>query len=53
MRTIIVIGVVAVIAFFSLRSVVKMLKGESGCGCSKDSNCAMKDHCSSKDKNKK
>lgn len=53
MKTIIVIAIVAVIAFFSLRSLVKMLKGETKCGCSKDSNCVMKDHCSSKNKDKK
>ncbi|MDU1910864.1 FeoB-associated Cys-rich membrane protein [Fusobacterium sp.] len=33
MKTIILIIIVAIIIFYSLKSVYKMLKGESGCGC--------------------
>ena len=34
MKTVIVLVVVGVIAFFSIRSVIKSFKGEGGCSCS-------------------
>ena len=46
MKTIILIIIVAVIAFYSLRSVYRMLKGEeSSCGCGSGS-CGTKGKCS-------
>ena len=52
MKTILVIIVVGIIAFFSIRSLIKSLKGEGGCDCSKSDNCSIKKSCPSK-KNKK
>ncbi len=47
MKTIILIVIVAIIAFYSLRSVYKMLKGEkSGCGCG-CKECGSKNNCHS------
>ncbi|MBC2856524.1 MAG: FeoB-associated Cys-rich membrane protein [Cetobacterium sp.] len=46
MKTIFLITIVAVIAYFSLKSVIKMFKGESGCSCGSDKNkCSFKDKC--------
>ena len=38
MKTIILIAIVAVIGAVAIRSLYKMLKGESGCSCSKGKN---------------
>ncbi|WP_462335887.1 FeoB-associated Cys-rich membrane protein [Fusobacterium varium] len=49
MKTIILIIIVAVIAFYSLRSVYRMLKGEeSSCGCGSGGckGCGTKGKCS-------
>lgn len=40
MKTIILIIIVAIIAFFSLKSVYKMLKGEGGCSCGDSKKCS-------------
>jgi hypothetical protein len=53
MKTIILIIIVAVIAFFSLKSVIKMLKGEGGCSCGKSGSCNIKDKCNSHKNDKK
>ncbi len=52
MKTIIVLAVVGVIAFFSIRSLIKSLKGEGGCNCSKSDDCSVKKSCPSKNKKK-
>ena len=45
MKTIILIIIVAVIAFYSLRSVYRMLKGEeSSCGCGTKGKCSGHEH---------
>lgn len=44
-KTVVLIAIVAVIAFYSLRSVIKMLKGEGGCSCGKSGSCNIKDKC--------
>ncbi|MEG0069290.1 FeoB-associated Cys-rich membrane protein [Cetobacterium sp.] len=50
MKTIILIAIVAVIGAVAIRSLYKMLKGESGCNCSKGTNgsCSFKDKCNKK-----
>lgn len=47
MKTLILIGIVVVIGAIVLKSLYKMLKGESGCSCSKGKNgsCSFKDKC--------
>ncbi|WP_297595871.1 FeoB-associated Cys-rich membrane protein [uncultured Cetobacterium sp.] len=46
MKTVILIAIVAIIGAVALKSLYKMLKGESGCSCSKGKNgCSFKDKC--------
>lgn len=47
MKTIFLLIIVFIIAFFAIKSLIKMLKGEGGCSCSsnKSGNCAFKDKC--------
>ncbi|MGL5355204.1 MAG: FeoB-associated Cys-rich membrane protein [Cetobacterium sp.] len=47
MKTLILIGIVIVIGSIALKSVYKMLKGESPCNCSKakDGSCSIKNKC--------
>ena len=47
MKTLILIGIVVIIAIIALKSIYKMIKGESGCSCSKgkNGNCSLKDKC--------
>ena len=47
MKTLILIGIVAIIGGIALKSLYKMLKGESSCNCSKGKNgsCSLKDKC--------
>lgn len=48
MKTLILIGIVIIIAGIALKSLYKMFfKGESGCSCSKgdSGNCSLKDKC--------
>ena len=47
MKTLVLIGIVAIIGGIALKSLYKMLKGESGCSCSKGKNvnCSLKDKC--------
>lgn len=40
MKTIILMIIVAIIAFFALRSVYKMFKGEGGCSCGDGGKCS-------------
>ncbi len=49
-KTIIVLAVVGVVAFFSLRSLLKSFKGEGGCSCSSSKDCSVKNSCPSKKK---
>ena len=48
MKTIIVMLVVGIVAFFSIKSFIKSLRGEGGCSCSKSNNCSIKKSCPSK-----
>lgn len=52
MKLVILILIVVIIAFFSLRSLYRFFKGEGGCSCSKGSqnSCAFKDKCNSNKK---
>ena len=47
MKTLVLIGIVAIIGGIALKSLYKMLKGESGCNYSKEKNgnCSLKDKC--------
>ncbi|MGL5088242.1 MAG: FeoB-associated Cys-rich membrane protein [Cetobacterium sp.] len=47
MKTLILIGIVIVIGAIALKSIYKMLKGESSCSCSKSKNgsCSIKNKC--------
>ncbi|MDX8335433.1 MULTISPECIES: FeoB-associated Cys-rich membrane protein [Cetobacterium] len=47
MKTLILFIIVFLIAVIALKSIYKMLKGESGCSCSKEKgkNCSFKDKC--------
>ncbi|MCJ8343027.1 MAG: FeoB-associated Cys-rich membrane protein [Cetobacterium sp.] len=47
MKTAILIIIVAIIAFFALKSVYKMFTGKGGCSCGKDKqgSCQFKDKC--------
>ena len=47
MKTLVLIGIVTIIGGIALKSLYKMLKGESGCSCSKgkNGNCSLKDKC--------
>lgn len=49
MKTIIVLVVVGVLVFSSLKSLLKSFKGEGGCSCSsqKSGSCKIKDKCPS------
>lgn len=50
MKTVILLIIVAVIAFFGLRSVYRMITGkESGCGCSCGGKCKSGGSCPSHD----
>ena len=47
MKTVVVILVLLVIAFYAFKSLYKSMKGEGGCSCSaaKESGCPMKGKC--------
>lgn len=47
MKTLILIGIVVIIGGIALKSLYKMLKGESGCSCPKGKNgsCSLKNKC--------
>jgi len=46
-KTLVLIGIVTLIGGIALKSLYKMLKGESECSCSKgkNGNCSLKDKC--------
>ena len=46
MELIIVIAIVSAAAFFSIRSFVRIYKGEDSCGCGSGCSCSSKDICS-------
>lgn len=49
MKTIVVIGVLAVVAYFCFRSLFQTMTGKKGCGCSSGkSGCPLKGKCPGK-----